>query len=401
MTALLLALALQDAAPRVAELAPELEAKETARIYRAVERLAELGPSAAPLLEARAKDAPAAAKPYLLLAAAEARRAAELPDGARLRRYTVTYAPQDLGVLLNDFQRRTGSRLIPEIGNGAELPDVGVALADATFLEGLLAIARAAKMVPRRDAEAFYLDASPVEPPTFSYGGALLRLETFTQRKLIDFRRPARNRIDLGYDVLWDPALKVVSASRLSIHEASDGLGRKLAEIPPEDGETESFEGDGFGSLELESAGGAIDRIAVLRGELPLRLQKRAVTIALGKPTEGGIVKAHGFEVRIVKVDPKEARVEIEIRSAERKPEELRKLPMSATGQDPAGQPLRASVGPGAELPRFQLVFGVEPRGPGGFVVPNGLAAEKVELMVTLESVERRIPFEFRDLKLR
>lgn len=409
MTALLLALAMQDAAARVAELAPELEAREAARVWRAIESLAALGPDAAPLLDARAKDAPDRARPYLAIAAAEARRSADLPDGGRLRRHTITYAPQELGAILTDFGRRAGVRFSLEGFVGEELPDVGVAIRDASFIEALVAIARAAKMTPRREGEQFTMEPAPSEPPTFAYGGLLLRAEGYTQRRIVDFTRPPRNRVSLDVDLLWDPALKVVAAGPPEVLEAVDDRGRKLT-VPardPKEDEEEGAPGDfveeGMSRIDLESPAGGVATIALLRGSIPVKLARASAALVLEKPAAGSSAKAQGFEARVVKVEPAQRTLEVEVACPGRKPEELAKIPVSATAWDSGGARVETylDVVRGGESIKLSLNFALAHRGPAPAVARRGLPIAKLEISVAVDCIESRFPFEFRDLKIR
>jgi hypothetical protein len=408
VTALLLALFVQEPSARIAELAPELQAKEVARVYRAVERLAELGAAAAPLLEARAKEAPADARPYLLLAAEQARHAATLPDGGRSRRFTIQYAPQNLGLLMQDFQRRTGAKFSLDGFAGEELPDVGVELKEATFGQALEAISRAGKMTPRRESGSCYLQPAPVELPMFSYAGYLLFLDTFTQSKSVDFQTAARNRIALDLQVIWDPTIRLVSAGRAVVTDAADDLGRPLAQAPAQAERKEEgpvadpaeFLAENLSSIELSGPAG-VAKIDFVRGYVPIRIEKVSVPLVLASPAAGSSVKTGGFELVLKRMKPEEGTIDLEVTRTGQKADEWKHLPVSVSICDPSGERLPTSVAivrdPASAL-KLTVYCDFHGRGP---VRPESAKLSKVEVSIATEVTERRIPFEFRGLKLR
>jgi len=416
MTTLLALLALaQDPSARVAELAPELEAAEPSRIYRAVERLAELGPAVAPLLEARAERARGDAKAYLLLAAAEARRSALLPGGGRVRRFSISYAPQDLATLVDDFRRRSGARLLVGPSDPADLPQVRVDLREATFAEALVEIARAGRVAPRRQGEDLLLESCPVEPPSFTYADYLLRLQSFTQRRTIDFRRPARNRIELYLDALWDPHVRVGRSGPAEIREALDDRGRKLVPAAPDPAARAvpmaapwppGQDVDGGSTIELEVPGDRVATISLLRGALPVLIVKASVELTLDPPAEGSAARADGFELRVLKHDPARNRLELELSAPGRRPGDWKSMPRSVTACDRSGKgvylALEEQDGP-ADVARFTArTYDEDGRRA---VLRAGDAPEprlrKVAVTVATECVERPVPFEFRELKVR
>ena len=411
MTALLIALVLQDPAARVAELAPGLEAKEVARVYRAVERLAELGEPAAALLEARAKDAPEPARPYYLLAADEARRSSTLPDGGRARRFTITYAPQDLGTLLTDFRRRTGARFSIGPLAGAELPDVGVELKEASFGEALHAIARAAKMIPLQESEQFYFEPSPAELPTFTYAGYLLQLRGYNQRKIVDFRRPARCRLKLGLDVFCDPAFRVVAKGPAEVTACVDDQGRKLAPLvrearKPDDerfAEDEEFLGESSMPIDLEAPAGGIAQVACLRGFIRVKIARASAVLAIDRPAAGSAARKDGFELIMKETDPEQARLNLELASPGRKPAEFRDLPVQVTAFDKSGEQMTSHLEIDRSSDVLKIAVYCEPYQDAPAPAPQRplLKISRIEVSVAVDCLDRRVPFEFRDLKIR
>lgn len=416
MAALLaLVLGQASAAERAEALARELDPSDVRRAYRAVERLAGLGEAALPAIEAAAaRGGPA--KTYFELAAREIRLPREVREASpAARRYSIKSSGKTAAQLLIDLERQSGAKFhMDDLLQEEALPELEVEVSDATFLEALDAICRAGNLSLGFESAAVEVsrDGYSAVPKCF-YGSYLARLESYARTRVVDFRKPPEDVLGLDVVLVWEPAVRPCRASgRFTLREAVDDRGKSLVPPPgrrtPQDEEPVWLDGNAtWGALQLLTLSPGATKIALLRGEAVLAFAKRKEVFVLDKPRPGAKARAGGFEVTLKGLESQDTfthMAEIEIASPALKPEAVRKLPVDIDLYAKGGRRMRGYVyvppegeGSGLIVEFFDSVRGV-------IEVPEARKApelEKIEVSLILETAERPVPFEFRDLKLK
>jgi hypothetical protein len=126
------------------------------------------------------------------------------------------------------------------------------------------------------------------------------------------------------------------------------------------------------------------------------------------EPLEGLVRKTDGFTIKVVKVEPALYRVIFEISSSTLKPDDLSKLPYQATVVLKGGETTRCFISPSANKEAADVTVAFQPLHlqealvqPGEDRPPPPPVIERIELSIVTAVQERRIPFEFRDVKLK
>lgn len=428
---LLLALpGLQD--DKVAPLAKELESSDLRRVYHAVADLAALGDAALPAVEARAKDAKGRVRDYLALAADEIRAAGTGSGPGPARRFSMKAADRNVVELLNDLRAKTGVALSLENLQGEEkLPDAAVDIHDATMLEAFDAICHAGNVTVTMENGQFMLYQGDYQDlPRFFYSHYFFRLGNYVLMKTATFRKPAVQSFKIQMEMLWDPAAAPCKFNPPVLIEAVDDRGKSLLLPPPPPKKKDAKPPDPMEDIEQESTTylelvpptpGA-QKIAVLRGYAPVSLPKTRATVSFaeapkkdGAPEEAhagleGMVRKTGdFTVKISKIEAAMFRIGVEVSSTKMKPDEIAKLPFLAGVALKGGDLGRTYVSlwsmkeDVAELMiSFQPLHLKEPlilRADDRPAPPPVI--EKLDLSIVTSVQERRVPFEFHDLKIK
>lgn len=415
MSALLwvLALAFPQERPWTAWL-DDLDAPDPVRAHRALEALASAGPEARDRLAARAAAAEGPRRLRLQAAARETALAVENRLVAPSRRLSIKASDRPALEVLVDLQARTGLPLDLDDLEDAELPPVSVDVADATPLEALEAVARAASLTVAFDPGRIGLSAEGhVDAPRSSYGPLLFLLHQYEENRTITFRRKTEASIYLTGELRIEPWVPVVRLGAPRVLEALDDRGVDLRlrpdeedpAAPDEEAETERAlpSADGLPSavdLRLHPLSTEAVRIAVLRGDVPVVLPCRGSTAVFEAPAEGQRRAAEGFEAEIQSLSA-EGQLQIRIRGlrAGGPPRTW------AVGVRVAGVRTFARTSTGEENGGLDLY--VEYERP--WTMPEGEGAarrrivkpDRVELTLVSAVQERRFPFEFRNLRIR
>lgn len=419
---------LQD--DKVAPLVKELESTELRRVYHAVADLAALGEAALPSVEAAAREAKGRTREYLTLAAEEI-RSAQATGIVPPKRISLKAADRNVVELLNDLRAKTGVALSLENLQGEEkLPDAAVDIKDCTMLEAFDAICHAGNVTVTMENGQFMLYQGDYQDlPRFFYSQYFFRLGNYVLMKTATFRKPAVQSFKIQMEMLWDPAAAPCRFSPPVVVEAVDDRGKNLlippakkkdVKTPPDPEDEDGQEAMSF--LELQPPTPGAQKIAVLRGFAPISLPKTKATVSFSEPPrkeggpdeghasfEGQIRKVGDFTVKISKVEAAMFRIGVEISSTKMKPDEIARLPFLAGVALKGGDLGRTYVSlwsmkdDVAELMvSFQPLHLKEPliRLNEDRPAPPPVI-EKLDLSIVTAVQERRIPFEFRDLKIK
>lgn len=424
---LILALLPQDA---VEPLARELESAEIPKVYHALANLSALGEKAIPQLEARAKDARGRVRDYLLLAADDIRAASVLTGIPAPKRITMKSGDRNVIELLGDLRTKTGLAIALENLLGEEkMPEIPVDFRDATALEAFDAICKAGNVSILMDnGQIMLYQGDYQELPRFFYDHYFFRLSSFVVAKTADFRRPAVQSFRIQMEMLWNPVAAPCRFTAPVVAEAVDDKGKSLLvppEAPPKKDDPDDVEEEpgAVSMLQLLPPSPGSEKIAVLRGFSTVALPRTRVTVAFGDdaakkppapqgesggPLEGLVRKSDGFTIKVAKVEPALYRVTFEVSSSTLKPDDISKLPFQATVLLKGGESTRCFISPSANKDAADLTVAFQPLHLQEALVQAGddrppppPVIEKIELSIVTAVQERKIPFEFRDVKLK
>jgi hypothetical protein len=436
--AVLMVLALQE--DRVAPLIRTLEsAGDVRKTYHAVADLAALGDPALPAIEKRLQGAEGRSRELLQLAADEIRSVRMLTGVPPARRLSMKSADRNVIELLNDLRSRTGVALTLENLMGDEkLPEVPIDIQDATMLEAFDAICRAGNVTLTMEGGQLNLyPGDYADLPRFFYDHYFYRLQSFVLSKQVDFRRPAVQWFRIQMEMLWNPAAAPCRIGAPVVVEARDDKGKSLLpppakkekpEEPPKDvpeGVESAIDQQAVHPLELLPPSPGAQKLAVLRGFRTISLPKDKMTVtfaedssrkpppdgeALAAPLEGLVRTSGDFTVKIAKVEPSLFRIACEVTSKTLKAEDISKMPFMATVVLKGGEATRAYANPWSTKEGVaEVMIGFQPLSikevlvlPGGEDRPAPApVVEKLEFSIVTAVQERKIPFEFREVKLK
>ena len=438
---------------KIAPLSRELESVEVRRVYHAVSDLAALGEPALPSIESRAKAAQGRARDYLNLIADEIRSARLTTGIPPIQRISMKTSDRNVVELLGDLRSKTGVALSLENLMGEEkLPEVPVDIHDATMLEAFDAICRAGNVTVTMENGQFMLyQGDYQEVPRFFYDHYFFRLGNFVLMKTADFRKPAVQSFRVQMEMLWDPAAAPCKFNPPVVVEAVDDKGKNLipppappkkephkpadpaggkppdASDPTEDGDSEAVS-----FLQLVPPSPAAEKIAMLRGYTTIGLPKTKVTLSFVEETrkgerkdapdknqdpqaepasalDGMVRKSGDFTVKVVKVESSLFRVTCEVSSATLKVEDIGKMPFLASVTLKGAEPTRSYVSLWSMKENVaEVMVSFQPLHLKEVLVKPGddrpvppAPVEKIELSIVTAVQERKIPFEFRDVKIK
>ncbi|HYE97600.1 MAG TPA: hypothetical protein VEJ18_01765 [Planctomycetota bacterium] len=391
----------------------DVDSPDPVRAQRALEALASGGPVARAGLLERAAAAEGPRRQRLEAAAQEAGLASENALVPPPRRFSLKAADRPAIEVLVELQARTGLPLELDGIEDQELAPVSVDIRDATPLEALEAVARAASLAISFDPGRIGLSADGhVDAPRSSYGPLLLLLHQYEENRTITFRRKAEASTYLTGELRMEPWVPVLRMGPLRVLEAVDDRGADLR-LPADEEEAGPREevaeervlpaaGELPSSVDLRLqplSSGAV-RIALLRGYVPVALPCRGSTAVFDAPAEGQKRSGDGYEAEIQSLSA-EGQVQVRIRGL--KPgappgtwvvavhvEGMRAFARAAIANEDGAQNLyieydRPWARPDGEGPARR----------------KSVNPERLELTRVTAVQERRFPFEFRGLKLR
>jgi hypothetical protein len=400
-----------ESAQRVAALSRDLETPNPGIVYRSLSRMTALGLPALPEIEARAKAAQGRLHDYLELAAEEIRSSPAAPALPPLRRVTMKSTDRNVIELLSELRTKTGAPIsLDSLLDEEKLPEVPVDIRDATMLEAFDAICHAGNVsIAMADGQFQLSPGQYLDVPRFFYGPYLFRLQEFELIKSVDFRKPATHDFKLTMEAVWDPASAPTRFRPPCLLEAVDDKGKNLlprtAPARKKDGDPEAEEEDTTTLLFVPPSAGA-EKISVLRGYIPIEVPKTRETAVFGTPTKDQTKKVGRFTFNISKLNEDPFHVEGELTPLA----DLKALGTPiflATVVLQGGDQTRVVVAPTWKPESLGLVVSFQPlRIREVLVKPNADPAtppviERMEISIVTSVLERRIPFEFRDVKIK
>jgi len=406
----------QEALPdRLSAACRDLESGDSRRVFAAVQAIAQLGGAALPSIEARTKESKGRVRDYLELAAEEIRIAPHLPAFPAVRKVTMKSADKNVVELLSDLRAKTGAAIsLENLLDEENLPEITVDVKDATMLEAFDAICHAGNVTVSMENGQFELyTGAYVDLPRFFFGHYFFRLSEFEVKKTVTFRKPSAQSFTIQMETVWDPAAAPSRFKSVRVVEALDDRGRSLV-LPPADpavaapGDEDDPDAEGSHTfLRLVPPSPAATKITVLRGFSTIVLPKGRATTKFAAPAAGQTATSGEFEARIRDLDAEHHFLTIELSSKKQSPEVLNKLGLmgavSVKGWDAARTAVTKTSWNESAL---EVTVTFEPmRLKDQPIRPpeeNGAPVlERVDLSVVTSTQEKRIPFEFRDLKLK
>jgi hypothetical protein len=429
---------------KVSALSRDLESAEIRKIYHAVSDLAALGEPALPAIEKRAQGAAGRTRDYLNLVGDEIRSARLTTGVPPVQRLSMKASDRNVVELLGDLRSKTGVALSLENLMGEEkLPEVPVDVRDATMLEAFDAICRAGNVTVTMENGQFMLyQGDYQEMPRFFYDHYFFRLGNFVLLRTVDFRKPAVQSFKIQMEMLWDPAAAPCKFNPPVLVEAVDDKGknlippppaRKEAPKPPEPkppGEAEETEAEAMSFLQLLPPSPGSEKLNVIRGYSAIGLPRTKVTLSFAEeakkgavpekpqdppaepppsPLDGMVRKSGDFTVKIVKVESGLFRITCEVSSATLKVEDIGKMPFLASVTLKGAEPTRSYVSLWSMKDTVaEVMISFQPLHlkevlvkPGDDRPAPAAPVEKIDLSIVTAVQERKIPFEFRDVKIK
>ena len=434
--AVLIVLSLQEG-DRAAPLLRTLESGgDVRKTYHALADLTALGEPALPAIERRIPGVEGRSRELLQLAADEIRSVRMLTGVPPARRISMKSSDRNVIELLNDLRSRTGVALaLDNLMGDEKLPEVPVDIQDATMLEAFDAICRAGNVTLTMEGGQLNLyPGDYAELPRFFYDHYFFRLQSFVLSKAVTFRKPAVQWFRIQMEMLWNPAAAPCRIGAPVVLEVADDKGKSLLPPPakkekpeehPEDPEHNAIDQQAVHPLELLPPSPGAQKLAVLRGYRTISLPKDKMTVSftadpsrkappegepLTPPLEGLVRKNGDYTVKITKIEPSLFRIACEVTSKTLKAEDISKMPFMATVMLKGGEATRAYANPWSMKDGVaEVMIGFQPLTikevlvlPGGEDRPAPApAVEKLEFSIVTAVQERRIPFEFREVKLK
>jgi len=409
----------QDAsADRLASACRDLEGNDPKRIFAAVQAIVQMGGASLPVIEARAKEAKGRLRDYLELAAEEIRSAPHLPGYPAVKRLSMKSSDRNVVELLADLRARTGAALsLDNLLEEEKLPEFPFEVKDATMLEAFDAICHAGNVTISMQNGQFMLFTGPyVDLPRFFYGHYFLRLGDFEIVKTVTFRKPATQTFNLQMEMVWDPAAAPLRFKPARIVEAVDDRGKSLV-LPPslpepgakkENNPSPDAEDSGPNTmLHLAAPSAAATKVSFVRGFATIVLPKSRASVAFPSPQPEQTGNAGDFQFKIVGVDSEHHLLRLTLTSKKYKPEVLSAMDVLSQVTLKDWEATSSAVDKSSwNEDALEIAVGYDPqrlrdglaRPPDGGPQP---AIDKLEISVVTAVQEKRIPFEFRDLKIK
>lgn len=389
----------------------DLEAGDPKRAFAAVQAITALGGAALPAIEERAKEAKGRVRDYLELAAEEIRNAPYLPGYPAVKRVTMKATDRNVVELLSDLKAKTGLPLsLDSLIDDEKLPEIPVEVRDVTVLEAFDAICHAGNVTVSMDnGQLTLFTGAYVDQPRFFFGHYYFRLGEFDVTKLVSFRKPAFQRFNIRIEMIWDPVVSPARFRPVRILEAVDDRGKSLL-LPPHapGGEAADDDEGPDSSIHLLPPSAAATKLTLLRGYMPVVLPKTKAGIVVENPAEGLTVPAGDLTCRILGIDGDQRSMALHVSSKKLKPEALEELDYSVKVNLKGWESSRAYVTKTSRTEHaVELLVHFEPLTPRDVPprpvdeTPPALKVERMELTVVTSTQDKRIPFEFKDLKIK
>ena len=404
-------------ADRLALACRDLESNDPKRIFAAVQVVAQMGGASLPAIEARAREAKGRVRDYLELAAEEIRSAPHLPGYPAVKRLSMKSTDKNVVELLADLRARTGAALsLDNLLEEEKLPEIPFEVKDATMLEAFDAICHAGNVtVSMQNGQFMLFTGNYVDLPRFFYGHYFLRLGDFEIVKTVTFRKPASQAFNLQMEMVWDPAAAPLRFKPVRVVEAVDDRGRSLVPIPvapdpaakKENSPPDTEESGPNTVLHLAAPSPAATKVSLVRGFATIVLPKSRATVAFSFPKVDEVGAAGDFQFRIVAVEPDQHRIRLALTSKKVKPEALSAMDLLSQVTLKDWEATSSGVDkPSWNEESLEIVVGYDPlrikdglaRPPEGGPQPP---VDRLEISVVTAVQEKRIPFEFRDLKIK
>jgi hypothetical protein len=258
------------------------------------------------------------------------------------------------------------------------------------------------------------------DAPRFFFGPCVVRVEGVQRTRTVTFGAPSKKRLELTLSVFWDPRLKPVRLQRqAAVLEARDDRGADLLVVepdgPPKEKPAKASRDPYVTDLNLHNYVEPVklllppsdrEMLAVLRGEVAFLLARSKTEILLESPVVDSKVEAGGFEVTLKSLTNDQGYQHLAEFKIESSTVPLEQYKDRAVGLEIFGK--------GGER---MWVSALQRKTEGALFVrctfqdynrrnivnfDDRATPEigKVVLTVVNETVEHRIPFEFRDLKI-
>lgn len=396
MTALLLLLAQDEALLR------DLEGVDIPRAYRALEALSAAGPDVKAALKARAASASGRSRSHLELAL----RGPVAP----VHRVTLAGPARSPIEWAQELARRSELPLNWDSIVDEKLPELAMEARDVPPLEALAALCKAADLAISWEQDQFVLfTGGYVDAPASRFGPFQLTLSRYKREKHVDFVKPASETVTLEALMAFEPRWPVLKVARARVLEARDDRGEDLRakEDAPEadaaDPELAARPGAWIGQsvvLNLKPLSRGAKGLALLRGELDVRLPRGLRKAEITKPVPGSTAEGRGFTVRVRSVILDESRLllDVEVSDPALKGKPLIVSALKADGRRERTYP---SLQDGASGDVARVALEIQPRGPVVRFEKEPLLVELLRVEIAEEVDERPLPFEFRGVSLR
>jgi hypothetical protein len=210
-------------------------------------------------------------------------------------------------------------------------------------------------------------------------------------------------------EMIWDPAAAPARFKPARILEATDDRGKNLLPLPaPADAPADTDDIGPEFSLLLQPPSPAATKLTVLRGYVPLVLPKTRATIAFEAPADGATATSGDLTCKVTALDVEQHRLVLQLSSKKLKPEALEALDYTVRVALKGWESSRASLTKTSRTEHaVEVLINYEPLklkdGPlkPQEELPPHPTVERVELSVITSTQDKRVPFEFRDLKIR
>ncbi len=389
----------------------EIETGDPKRVFAAVQAISQLGGATLPAIEERLKDAKGRVRDYLELAAEEIRNAPYLPTYPAVKRVTMKSTDRNVVELLSDLRAKTGIPLsLDNLIDEEKLPEIPFEVKDATVLEAFDAICHSGNVTVSMENGGFTLfTGAYVDQPRFFYGHYYFRLGEFDVTKVVTFRKPTIHHFTIQMEMIWDPVAAPTRFKPVRILEAVDDRGKNLLPPPAPVGETADQDDIGPNvSLLLQPPSPAATKLTVLRGFLPVVLPKTRAMIAVEAPADGVTASSGDLTCKVSAVDLVQRQIVLQVSSKKLKPEALAALDYSVRVGLKGWESSRSYLSKTSRTEQaLEVLINYEPlKLKDGPLKPQEdnpppPAIERVELSVITSTQDKRIPFEFRELKIR
>lgn len=384
---------------RIREAVLQLDTGHPSKQEDAWETLAASGEAGAALLTRLSSGSAPRLRDYLDLAVAEIRFRAQVPGQGALRRVSYTCKDKPLVEVLAELEPLLQFPVLAEGLEQDPASTVTLSVKQASVIDLLFLLAQACRCGLRIEDDRAVLDPEDsVAGFVSGWNGWRIRLTGFEWFKKWDFRGPREDLIHLALQVCGPPSRQIARVHPLVFQELRDSKGKDLlfSEEPSETGR-EAFPLDPEQRRMLPFSNGT-RMLRCLRGYLPVDYSRRETQIILQNPEKGAVVTEGGIKVSVGHFDPDEQHFQISVVLPESLGPARYGLPARARLVFAPG--IRARVDASPQRDEGRLEFGIS-WAPLADPKPRIIRPERVVITVVTESVQRKIPFEFRELELK